>query len=486
MFTARLSRILTAILIAAISTLPALADVKMKTRMTAAGHSFDSTVLIKGARERREMNMGPGFTSVTIFQCDLKRMVILNPISKTYTVVDLQEVEDQAAAAAKSGEASASRASRPARGGGVVTVSMTSTPTGEEKKMLGYTAKHIKTDMTTDATAGSCSGPKSATIHMDGWYADIPGYMACSSSGKAAMSMRPQQQECKDEVRFKGKVSRLGVPLVQDTSFTGEGGQSMTMRQETLDISTASLDQSLFEVPSDYREGSGMGPRAAAAPGAGSGQAPGGMSPEQMREMMRQAAANGQMSEEQMARAQQAIEMARAARGTRAGAAPANAADEAAAAQRSGRVRIGIVRIDDHSGQNLSTDSMRSRLMEDLNNLDAEAVALDVSSSDSREIAAQAARGQACDYILYADLSGKAPSTKKKLGGLIGAGASPTFEGTVKYRLYTTNDAAPHLDSSATSADGSSMEEALGAALPKVAEAVMQQVKQDHMSRPHR
>lgn len=483
MFTARLSRIITTIVLAALSTLPAPADVKMKTRMTVAGHSFDSTVLIKGARERREMNVGPGFTSVTIYQCDLKRMVILNPMSKTYTVVDLQETEDQAVAAAKAGEAPASRASRPARsGGGVVTVSMNSTPTGEEKKMLGYTARRIKTDMTTDASAGACSGPKSATIHMDGWYADIPGYMACSSSGKAAMSMRPQQQECKDEVHFKGKVSRLGFPLVQDTSFTGEGGQSMTMRQETLDISTASLDQALFEIPSDYREGSGMGPRGGVAPGAGSGQAPGGMSPEQMREMMRQAAANGEVSEEQMARAQQAIEMARAARGTRAGA----AAEEAASAQRSGRVRIGIVRIDDHSGQNLSTDSMRSRLMEEFNGLDAEAVALNVSSSDSREIAAQAARGQACDYILYADMSGKAPSAKKKFGSLIGAGSSPTFEGTVKYRLYATNDAAAHLDSSASSTDGSSMEESVGATLPKVAEAVMQQVKQDHMSRPHR
>ena len=53
----------------------ASADLKIKTRTTVMGHSTESTVYIKGSRERTEMSFGGRGGSVSILQCDQKRMV---------------------------------------------------------------------------------------------------------------------------------------------------------------------------------------------------------------------------------------------------------------------------------------------------------------------------------------------------------------------------------------------------------------------------
>ena len=53
----------------------ASADLKIKTRTTVMGHSTKSTVYIKGSRERTEMSFGGRAGSVSILQCDQKRMV---------------------------------------------------------------------------------------------------------------------------------------------------------------------------------------------------------------------------------------------------------------------------------------------------------------------------------------------------------------------------------------------------------------------------
>ena len=57
-----------------LSTL-ASADLKIKTRTTVMGHTTESTVYIKGARERTEMSFGGHGGSTSIMQCDQKRMI---------------------------------------------------------------------------------------------------------------------------------------------------------------------------------------------------------------------------------------------------------------------------------------------------------------------------------------------------------------------------------------------------------------------------
>src|ERR1035441_3482494 len=50
----------------------ASADLKIKTRTTVMGHTSESTVYIKGARQRRDMSFGGHGGSVSIIQCDQK------------------------------------------------------------------------------------------------------------------------------------------------------------------------------------------------------------------------------------------------------------------------------------------------------------------------------------------------------------------------------------------------------------------------------
>ena len=53
----------------------ASADLKIKTRTTVQGHATESTVYIKGPRERQEMSVGGHGGMVMITQCDQKRMI---------------------------------------------------------------------------------------------------------------------------------------------------------------------------------------------------------------------------------------------------------------------------------------------------------------------------------------------------------------------------------------------------------------------------
>ena len=59
-------------------SLAASADLKIKTRTTVMGHSSESTVYIKGPRQRSEMSFGGHGGAATIIQCDQKRMITIS------------------------------------------------------------------------------------------------------------------------------------------------------------------------------------------------------------------------------------------------------------------------------------------------------------------------------------------------------------------------------------------------------------------------
>src|SRR5512147_1270007 len=69
------------------------ADSKIKTRKTMMGHAMESTVYVKGARQRTEdagmMGM-PG--STTIVQCDQKRIITVNTCTKTYMITPMDDM----------------------------------------------------------------------------------------------------------------------------------------------------------------------------------------------------------------------------------------------------------------------------------------------------------------------------------------------------------------------------------------------------------
>lgn len=56
----------------------AFADVKIKSRQTLSGQTYENTTYIKGKRMRAEQNMGESMQMINLTQCDLKRGVQMN------------------------------------------------------------------------------------------------------------------------------------------------------------------------------------------------------------------------------------------------------------------------------------------------------------------------------------------------------------------------------------------------------------------------
>lgn len=246
----------------------ASADLKIKSRSSFGGQAgHEMTTYIKGKRQRAEMPGG----MATVTQCDLRRTVQLNGTTKTYMVSPFDDAVPEPAAEAVT--APAPRTQTPTRRGGIVTTTVTSTDTGERKQMFGYTARRIKTTMVTESSPDACN-PQQIRMETDGWYIDLKVGFDCAE--QAATAYRPpaaQSGGCRDTYRMKtaGAV-RTGYPVhVTTTIFDGSGRQT-TMTQEVLEISQATLDTALFEVPADYREVKDYSEMYTAAAAAGRGE----------------------------------------------------------------------------------------------------------------------------------------------------------------------------------------------------------------------
>jgi hypothetical protein len=228
----------------------ASADVKVKTRNSfggPGGQSTESTVYIKGKRQRMESQ--GGVANVT--QCDLRRTLMLNGMTKTYTVSSWDEGDT----GGETRPATAAGPAQPVRKGGVVTTTVTTTDTGERKQMFGYTARRIKTSMVTESSPEACS-PVKSRIDTDGWYIDLAIEFDCGDRAASGYTQRAEQGGCRDEHRMKQIGSaKLGYPAMVTTTMYDQAGQpSYTMTQEVLEISKATLDAALFDVPADYRQ----------------------------------------------------------------------------------------------------------------------------------------------------------------------------------------------------------------------------------------
>src|SRR5215208_4828179 len=88
----------------------ARADVKIKSRQTMQGQSYENATYIKGKRQRTE---SMGGQSVTIQQCDLRRDIQIMSQMRAYTVTPY----DTGAAAANAPASSTSRTVERTQGG---------------------------------------------------------------------------------------------------------------------------------------------------------------------------------------------------------------------------------------------------------------------------------------------------------------------------------------------------------------------------------
>ncbi len=234
------------------------ADTKVKARQTMQGQSFENTTYIKGKRQRSEQNLGGqnrgGMETVTITQCDLRRSVRLMPANKVY-VIDPYDTPGENTPDAKT-EAATKPQPKVTQKGGVITSTTTIKDTGERKQMFGYTARHLIITMETESSPEACTQQKSK-MQTDGWYIDATFGSGCDETQRYA-NYRPTstKPECRDRYEMKQVgAGKRGYPVWEKmTMFDENGKESYSMLTEVVELSSATLDASLFEIPAGYRE----------------------------------------------------------------------------------------------------------------------------------------------------------------------------------------------------------------------------------------
>lgn len=222
------------------------ADVKIKTRQTMSGQTSENTTYIKGKRQRSEMMNGQ---MITITQCDLRRDVQLMPQGKVYMINPFDN------GTTNTSNTTVSQTTTKLETGGTVTMTVTTKDTGERKQMFGYTARHLIITTETVASADACAKGNSK-MQTDGWYIDAAWYFECDRGYSNGYMPRPQKAGCQDKFNVKQiGTAKRGYPLYEKmTMFDESGGETYSFTNEVVELSQATLDAALFEIPQDYRE----------------------------------------------------------------------------------------------------------------------------------------------------------------------------------------------------------------------------------------
>jgi hypothetical protein len=346
----------------------ASADLKIKTRTTVMGHTTESTVYIKGPRQRTEMSVGRGGGTASILQCDQHRMI--NVMGEQCMVMPFGGGETSCPAMPNARDlmrGMTGKEPEPPRKGGVVTIMRKSTDTGERQDMFGYKARHVRSVMMMESSPDACN-QSNMKMEMDGWYADLSPGFSCGEESYRSMACGGMRggRACNDRIVMKGGGEMpLGYPLKQTVTMTSKDG-NYTMTQEVVELTNASLDAPLFDMPPGCRV-MDMGAMAGAAP------AP--------------------------AHTEPAPTPGASAAASPSPAKPAGAPAPAVAPKSAGVTRVGVVKIDDKSGEALPTNNLRLNLMSEFGRHQLEAIPLDAESPQA-DVEAEA-KGKQCDYIVY-------------------------------------------------------------------------------------
>ena len=393
---------------------PITGDFKITIRTTVAGQSTQSTTMLKGARERTETNINAGAYSmhaVNITQCDMRRTIQINESARRYLITPM----DSGGSGGNDTSTVGAPPTTAARQGGVVTTTVNTVDTGERREMFGFTARHLKRTTIMDSSPDACN-PGQMKIETDGWYINLEYGLSCPAN-RPPQTGRPSAGDCRDRYVYKTTgPANLGYPLQETTTMYGANGASMySLTRDVVELSRQTLDAALFDIPAGYTEAHSQEEMNAAP-----------STPDTMEPAKREQAQQG--NEPQL---------------------PPTGNPKATP-----KTRVGVFDFNNKTKTSVSTDSLRDQLVASLASKGVDAIALNASSPSEAVVEAQAKQ---CTYILYTDIATlKAPSTGKKIGGLLGratgVGSSDSGKAEVRldYRLVATGSSSPTAQSSAT------------------------------------
>ncbi|MBI2678650.1 MAG: hypothetical protein HYX28_07690 [Candidatus Koribacter versatilis] len=372
------------------------ADLKITTQNTMAGNTTQGTTYIKGSRQRTETQMGP-VHQVVITQCDRRQTITVSDACRTYLVAPMDEAETTPP---PSRNAQPDPRPQP-RLGGTLTINNSTSNTGETRPFFGYTARHIKSTMTMTSSPDACN-QTNMKIESDGWYADFSATGATCSASARPSNMGRMRPDCQDRIRQTGSMRSLGYPMKLTTTMQSENG-TFTMTQETTEISKATLDPALFDVPAGYRQVNDY------------------------QGLMCRAATDGSYNPPPTST------------GT-------NQDDEMRRGRRGGRGPLCVAPITSQAATSFDHEAWRDTLISELQRVRVESVRLE--SNNQFDLRAEAAE-KGCRYVLYTDVMDlKQPSHGRRYGNA--AGVNANYQSTVHEQLEPMDDFVPRLDKTVT------------------------------------
>lgn len=257
----RLRLVKTLISVTVVLCLPqvSLADLTIKMKIKEGAHAEHvMTMRFKGRRQLNEFEGLRGAKFAWLYQCDKKQVVGINFAEKR-SFVHSVGLTLNASMAFNEPQLDPLPA-RNSRSGGKLTQTVIVTDTGERREMFGFQARRIKTSTIWEA-APACKQNR-LRAETDGWYVDLLYGVECSAdlSGFWNQAFVAPRSKCdehynKNKYEFENKqigTARFGFPLLLTRKFYGDSGQPVINYEEVVELSTAELDQSLFEAPSDF------------------------------------------------------------------------------------------------------------------------------------------------------------------------------------------------------------------------------------------
>lgn len=372
------------LLISAFFTDTAVADVKVKIRQTVGGQTFENTTYIKGRRERGERHMG-AMQTVDLTQCDLKRSIQIMPQAQAYTIT-AWDTADPNATTTTTPDAKNNTTQSAAQKGGVVTMVYTVKDSGERKQMFGYTARHILVTMEMKSSPDACAQINSK-METDGWYIDAAFALDCET--ERYRSYRPPTGKTGCQDRYETKqigAGKKGFPVYEKTTMFDESGKEISsFVNEVVELSNATLDAALFDVPAGYREVKD----ATALYASLGGQMSGNLGQDKP-------ANNSALSQNVQNMAGQTTE-------------PASPSAAELGAKKPGVARIGLATVKTNSvGEGMNAvelaAAIRNTLREYLKSPKIELVALEAKLPQAVD---EEAKSKECDFVIYANVAHK-------------------------------------------------------------------------------
>ena len=378
------------------------ADTKVKIRQTSGGQTYENSTYIKGKRQRSETNGGQ---MISVTQCDLRRNITIMPQMQAYLIQPFADASSTSATSTTTPRPAAQPGT--ATKGGVITSTITTRDTGERKQMFGYQARHIITTMVMDSSPDACSTVKTR-MEIDGWYIDAAFALDCDlGSAYSNYQPPPTSTGCRDRYQTKtvGTAKKGFAVWEKMTMFGPDGAESFTTTNEVLEFSQATLDASLFEPPSGYRE---------------------------VKDFASLYAQPSTMPSTAPSSAENPVSTPTAT--TNPGSNPSSPKPaEAVPAKKAGVIRIGVVTVktektaEGMSAANLST-AVQTTLTEQLKAPNVEAIPIQATAL--KEIEAEA-RQKECDYLVYTTISHKKGGGG--FGSMIGGTAASIAGNTIGY-----------------------------------------------------